>query len=59
MLETQVFGIPRSLSSSRTVKRQSSIASRTRSIFSGVIVLEGRPGRGTLSTDVPTFLNRL
>ena len=52
ILETQVFGIPRSLSSSRTVKqRSSSIASRIRSIYSGVIVLESRPERGSLSTD--------
>ena len=60
ILETRVFGIPRSRSSSRTVKRPSSlIASRIRLIFSGVIVLEARPEHGALSTDVRPFLNRL
>ena len=57
---TVVFGIPRSFYSSRTVNRRSpSIASHTRSMFSGVVVSEGRPERGSLSTDVWPFLNRL
>ena len=51
--QTVVFGIPRSFSSSRTVNR------RTRLMFSGVVVSEGRPERGSLSTDVRPFLNRL
>ena len=58
--QTVVFGIPRSFSSSRTVNRRSpSIASRTRSIFSAVVVSEGRPERESLSTDVRPFLHRL
>ena len=58
--QTVVFGIPRSLSSSRTVNRRSpAIASRTRLMFSGVVVSEGRPERGSLSTDLRPFLNRL
>ena len=35
------------------------MASRKRSMFSGVVVSEGRPERGSLSTDVRPFLNRL
>ena len=47
-------------SSSRTVNRRSpSVASRTRSMFFGFVVSEGRPERGSLSTDVRPFLNRL
>ena len=58
--QTVAFGIPRSFSSSRTVNQRSpSIASRTRSTLSGVVVSEGRPERGSLSTDVRPFLNRL
>ena len=58
--QTVVFGIPRSFYSSRTVNRRlPSIACRTRSMFSGVVVSEGRPERGSLSTDVRPFLNRL
>ena len=58
--QTVVFGIPKSFSGSRTVNRRSpSIASRRRSMFSGVVVTEGRPGRESLSTDVRSFLNRL
>ena len=57
--QTVVFPIPRSFSSSRTVNRRSpSFANHTRSMFSGV-VSEGRPERGSLSTDVRPFLNRL
>ena len=57
--QTVVFGIPRSFSSSRTVNRRSPlIASRKRSMFSGV-VSEGRPEQWLLSTDVRPFLNRL
>ena len=48
-----------SFDDSRTVNRRSpSNASRTRSMFAGV-VSEGRPERGSLSTDVQPFLNRL
>ena len=55
-----VFGIPRSFSSSRTVNRLSlSIASRTRSILSNVFVVEGRPERESLSTEVRLPLKRL
>ena len=58
--QTVVFGIPRSFSSSRTVnRRSSSIASRTRSMFFGVVVSKGRLERGSLSTNVRPFLNRL
>ena len=58
--QTVVFGIPRSFSSSQTVNRRSpSIASRTRSMFSGVVLIEGRTERGSLSIDVRPFLNRL
>ena len=58
--QTVVFGIPKSFSSSRTVnRRSSSIVCRSRSMFSGVVVSEGRPERGSLSTDVRQFLNRL
>ena len=38
---------------------QSFRKSRTRSLFSGVVVSEGRPERGLLSTDVRPFLNHL
>ena len=58
--QTVVFGIPRSFSSSRTVNRRSlSIASRTRSILSNVFVVEGRPKRKSLSTEVRPPLKRL
>ena len=58
--QTVVFGIPRSFSSSRTVSRWSpSIASRTRSILSNVFVIEGRPERESLSTEVRPPLKRL
>ena len=58
--QTVVFGIPRSFSSSRTVNRRSpSIASRTRSILSNVFVVEGRPERESLSTEVRPPLKRL
>ena len=58
--QTVVLGIPRSFSSLRTVNRRSpTIVSRTRSMFSGVVVNESRPERGSLSTDVRPFLNRL
>ena len=54
--QTVVFGIPRSFSSSRTVNRRSpSIASHTRSILSNVFVVEGRPERKSLSTEVASF----
>ena len=55
-----VFGIPRSSSSCRTVIRRScSIASRTRSILSKVFVVEGRPERESLLTEVRSPLKRL
>ena len=58
--QTVIFGIPRSFSSSRTVNRRShSIASRTRSILSNVFVVEGRPERESLSTEVQSPLKRL
>ena len=58
--QTVVFGIPRSFSSSQTVDRRSpSIASRNRSILSNVFVVEGRPERETLSTEVRPPLKRL
>ena len=51
--QTVVFGIPRSFSSSRTVNRRSpSMTSRTRSILFNVFVVEGRPERESLSTEV-------
>ena len=57
--QTVVFGIPRSFSSSRTVNRRSpSITSRTRSILSYVFVVEGRPERESLSTEVRPPLKR-
>ena len=58
--QTVVFGISRSFSSSRIVNRRSpSIASRTRSILSNVFVVEGRPERESLSTEVRHPLKRL
>ena len=58
--QTVVFGIRRSFSSLRTVNRRSpSIASRTRSILSNVYVVEGRPERELLSTEVRHPLKRL
>ena len=55
-----VFGISRSFSSSQTVNQRSlSIASRTRSIFFNVFVVEGRPERESLSTEVRPPLKRL
>ena len=58
--QTVVFGIPRSFYSSRTVNRWSpSIASRTRSILSNVFIVEGRPERESLSTEVRPPLKRL
>ena len=64
--ETRLFsshGITQSsrkFSSLRTVNRRPpSIASCTRLMFSGVFVSEDRPERGSLSTDVRPFLNRL
>ena len=49
--DTGVFGIPRSASSSHTVRHRSLlIAVRTCSIFSGVLV-SGLPEHGSLSTD--------
>ena len=58
--QTVVYGIPRSFSSSRTVTRRSpSIASCTLSMFSSIVVSEGRPERGSLITAVRTFVNRL
>ena len=54
--QTVVFGIQRSFSRSRTVNwRPPSIASRTRSILSNVFVVEGRPERESLSTEVISF----
>ena len=51
--QTVVFGILRSFSSSRTVNlRSPSIASLTHSILSNVFVVEGRPERESLSTEV-------
>ena len=58
--QTVVFGILRSFSSSRTVNRRSlPVASRTRSILSNVFVVEGRPERESLSTEVRPPLKRL
>ena len=58
--QTVVFSISRSFSSSRTVNRRSpSIASRTCSILSNVFVVEGRPERESLSTEVRPPLKRL
>ena len=58
--QTVVFGIPRSFSSSRTVNRRSpSIASHTRSILSNVFVVECRPERESLLTEVRPPLKRL
>ena len=58
--QTAVFGIPRSFSSSRTVNRRlPSIASHIRSILSNVFVVEGRPERESLSTEVRPPLKRL
>ena len=58
--QTVVFGIPRSFSNSRKVNwRSPSIASLTRSILSNVFVVEGRPERESLSTDVRPPLKRL
>ena len=60
IFQTVVFGIPRSFSSSRTINRRlPSIASRTRSILSNVFVVEGRPERESLSTEVRPPLKRL
>ena len=58
--KTVVFGIPKSFSSSQTVNRRSpSIASRTRLILSNVFVVEGRPERESLSTEVRPPLKQL
>ena len=60
IFQTVVFGIPRSFSSSRTVNRRSPlIESHTRSILSNVIIVEGRPERESLSTEVRPPLKRL
>ena len=57
---TVVFGIPRSFSSSWTVNRRSaSISSHTRLILSNVFVVEDRPERESLSTEVRPPLKRL
>ena len=51
ILDTVVFGIPRSASSSRTVSHQSLlIAAHTHSTFSGVLLVAGLLERGSLST---------
>ena len=52
ILDTAVLGIPRSTSSSHTVRRWSLwIASHTCSTFSGVLLVAGLPEHGSLSTD--------
>ena len=52
ILDTVVFGIPRSASSSHTVSRQSLlIAAPTCSTFSDVLLVAGLPECGLLSTD--------
>ena len=52
MSDTVVFRISRSASSSHTASHQSLlIAARTRSTFSGVLLVAGLPERGPLSTD--------
>ena len=58
--QTVVFCITRSFSSSLTVNRRSpSIASRIRSILYNVFVVEVRPERESLSTEVRPPLKRL
>ena len=58
--QTVLFGIPRSFSSSRTINRRSlSITSRICSILPNVFVVEGRPERELLSTEVRPALKRL
>ena len=58
--ETVVFGIPRSASSSPTATHQSLlIAARTRSTFSGVLLVAGLPEHGSLSTDSQPSLKHL
>ena len=50
--DTVGFGIPRSASCSHTVSCQSSlIAAHTHSTFSGVLLVAGLPGYGSLSRD--------
>ena len=50
--DTVVFGIPRSASRSHTVSHRSLlIAARTRSTFSGALLVAGLPERGSLPTD--------
>jgi hypothetical protein len=57
--ETIVRGIPRPSSNSRTVNRRFTvIAARTRSTFSVILLLEGLPERGSLSTDYRPSLKR-
>ena len=52
ILDTVVFGIPRSASSSPTVRHQSLLmAAHTRSTFSDVLLVAGLPQHGSLSTD--------
>ena len=52
ILETRVHGIPRSSSNFRTVNCQSSlIADCTHSTYLGVLIVEGLPEHGSLSTD--------
>jgi len=54
-----VRGIPSASTYSRTVNRRFSlIAARTLSTFSGVLLIEGLPERGSLSTDSQASLKR-
>ena len=55
-----VFGAPRSASSSHTARVRSLLtAACTRSTFSGVLLVAGLPGRGSLSADSRPYLKHL